>query len=305
MRRLLTVAALAVACGEGGGGDQPASAGARGDGPPTAFVVNYPLEYFAGRIGGGLVQIEFPMAGADDPAFWQPTAEAIRAMQRADLILLNGAAYAKWVDRVTLPSAAVVNTSEAFADRYLTVVGSVTHTHGPEGEHSHEGTAFTTWLDPTLAIMHAEAVAAAFSERWPESASTFGANMMALREDLEQLGADLRVATAPFAGEPLVASHPVYQYLAAQYGLDVESMTWEPDEMPSERQWRALRDILARHPARLMLWEAEPMAEIADRLRTLGVEAVVFAPLGNRPTQGGYLDGMVANVERLQVSANP
>ena len=31
-----------------------------------------------------------------DPAFWQPTADEIARMQRADLILRNGAGYAKW-----------------------------------------------------------------------------------------------------------------------------------------------------------------------------------------------------------------
>ena len=41
--------------------------------------------------------------------------------QGADLILLNGATYAKWIDRVTLPASKLVDTSAALA----TVLGGV------------------------------------------------------------------------------------------------------------------------------------------------------------------------------------
>ncbi len=268
-------------------------------GAPVVYVSNYPLEYFANRIGGGVVSVKFPMTTATDPAFWRPDAAVVIAIQTADLILLNGATYEKLIDLVTLPSANVVNTSAGFVDRYLTVASAVTHTHGPEGEHSHEGTAFTTWLDPTLAILHAEAVTYALSERWPNSASAFQDNLATLREDLDRLDGDLGDATAALRDVPLLASHPIYQYFAAHYGLDIEAVTWEPDEMPSEREWNALRDLLRRHPARLMLWEAAPAAAIAARLAEMGVGTLVFGQYGNRPDVGDYLDAMNANAERL------
>lgn len=295
----ITVVSLVVICACAGGDEPRVSTPKDGDGTPQAIVTNYPLEYFAQRIGGGIVQVEFPMAGDGDPAFWQPNADAIRRMQSADVILTNGATYEKWIDQVSLPMRRVINTSASFTDRYLEVVGTVTHTHGPEGDHSHEGTAFTTWLDPGLAALQAETIAEAFSGRWPANASAFQDNLTALRADLEQLDQDLRSALTAMRGVPLLASHPVYQYLASRYALDLESVTWEPEEMPSERAWRAFRDLLARHPARWMIWEAEPMPEIRARLRELDVRPLMFAPLGNRPTDGDYIAGMNANVRRL------
>ena len=295
-KKLLTILLL-VGCA--GNDDTQPDVAIDESGAPVVYVSNYPLVYFANRIGSGVVRVEFPMATATDPAFWRPDAEVVIAMQGADLILLNGATYENWFDLVTLPAGNVVNTSEAFADRYLTVASAVTHSHGPEGEHSHEGTAFTTWLDPTLAILHAEAVERALSVRWPNSAAAFRDNLSTLRVDLERLDRDLRDATVALRDVPLLASHPIYQYFAAHYGLDLEAVTWEPDEMPSERQWRALRDLLRRHPAKLMLWEADPSAKIAARLVDMGVEPLVFAQHGNRPEDGDYLDAMNANVERL------
>ncbi len=295
----ITVVSLVAICACASGDEPRASTPEAGDGAPRAVVTNYPLEYFAQRIGGGIVRVEFPMAGDGDPAFWQPNADAILRMQSADVILTNGATYEKWIDQVSLPMRRVINTSASFTDRYLEVVGTVTHTHGPEGDHSHEGTAFTTWLDPGLAVLQAETIAEAFSGRWPAHASAFQDNLTALRADLEQLDRDLRSAMTAMRGVPVLASHPVYQYLASRYALDLESVTWEPEEMPSERAWRAFRDLLARHPARWMIWEAEPMPGIRARLRELDVRPMVFAPLGNRPTEGDYVTGMNANVRRL------
>ena len=53
---------------------------------PTVFVVNYPLAYFARRIGGDSVDVVFPVPDELDPAHWNPDGEAIAAFQSADLV---------------------------------------------------------------------------------------------------------------------------------------------------------------------------------------------------------------------------
>ncbi|KPK50972.1 MAG: hypothetical protein AMJ63_13415, partial [Myxococcales bacterium SG8_38_1] len=68
----------------------------------VVYAVNYPLQYFAQRIAGEFAEVVMPVPPDMDPAFWQPDAAIIGDFQRADLILLNGAGYAKWVSRVSL-----------------------------------------------------------------------------------------------------------------------------------------------------------------------------------------------------------
>jgi zinc transport system substrate-binding protein len=69
--------------------------------------------------------------------------------------------------------------------------------------------------------------------------------------------------------------------------------------MPRDTEWRALRELLATHPARVMLWEDAPAPAVAERLAALGVECVVYAPSPNRPDAGDWLSVMRANVRRL------
>ncbi len=263
---------------------------------PTAYVVNEPLAYFARRIAGGLVSVVLPVPPDADPALWMPDAETIRAYQLADVILLNGAGYAQWVEMAALPRSRIVDTTASFADAYIVGAESITHQHGPTGAHADGTVAFTTWLDPTLAVMQADAVRAAFVRLLPEHAETFQQNFKRLASDLEVLDDRLR---AIVAAQPVIFSHPVYQYLARRYGLNARSLHWEPDEPPTEAMWTRLQRLLAEHPARWMIWEARPAKSIVTRLAELGISCAVVDPCGNTPAEGDYLATQRRNVESL------
>ncbi|MCH5377988.1 MAG: zinc ABC transporter substrate-binding protein, partial [Planctomycetes bacterium] len=140
---------------------------------PVVYVVNYPLKYFAERIGGDGIDVVFPVPVGEDPAYWNPDDQTIAGYQGADLILLNGATYAKWTAHVSLPPSRIVNTSQGFENEYIQLEDQVVHRHGPGGEHAHEGYAFTTWLDPRLALQQAATIQRVFSERWPDRADAF------------------------------------------------------------------------------------------------------------------------------------
>ena len=116
--------------------------------PTVVVVVNYPLEYFARRIGGDLIQVRFPVPENRDPAYWEPSGDQIAEFQSADLILLNGADYAKWTLRATLPWSRTIVTCEGMEEELIEIPDAVVHSHGPEGEHSHAGLVSETWLDP-------------------------------------------------------------------------------------------------------------------------------------------------------------
>ncbi len=65
-------------------------------GKPVIAAVNYPLAYFAERLAGDFATILFDAPADEDPAFWVPSDDQLSAIQQADIILLNGASYAKW-----------------------------------------------------------------------------------------------------------------------------------------------------------------------------------------------------------------
>ena len=297
---LLALCFLYVGCGEPDRAGESTPATSTEASKLVVYTVNYPLLYFAERIGGGDVEVVLPAPADGDPAFWSPDVEAVAAFQGADLILLNGANYAKWVDKVTLPTSKLVNTSESFRDDIIIVEGAMTHSHGPGGEHSHGEAAFTTWLDPALAVAQARGIREAMASAQPDQDARFQRGLDSLEADLNALNESFRGLVEGKNQMPLVGSHPVYQYLARAYELDLESVHFEPGELPDEEGWRALQELLAEHPARWMLWESEPLTETAQKLQELGVESVVFDPCGNRPAAGDYLSVMQSNLTNLE-----
>jgi zinc transport system substrate-binding protein len=261
-------------------------------------AVNYPLAYFSERIGGDLVKVHFPKIEGD-PAFWKPSRAAVKKFQQADVILFNGASYAKWRGTTSLPDSKTVDTSAGFRHLLLKVKVGVAHQHGKEGEHSHAGTAFTTWLDLKQAGQQAKAIRDALVKRLPDSQPILDENFSALNKELSEVEAELSEVAEKFGQTPLVGSHPVYQYLARGYDLNIISVHWEPSVMPDAAGWEALSNLRKKHPAKIMLWEEEPAKEIVEKLKELGVASVVFNPCGNRHRSLDWLAVMRTNISRL------
>jgi zinc transport system substrate-binding protein len=295
----LLATALLAACGEG---ERPAVAPAPDSEEVerlSVYVVHYPLQYLAERIGGEDVEVVFPAPADQDPAYWSPDPEVIVAYQGADLILLNGAGYAAWVQRASLPESRLVDTSAGFRDRLIPLEGGVTHSHGPEGAHTHKGTAFTTWLDPQLAILQARVVKDALVGARPDREAAFRERFEALEADLRDLDQELASTAAAIGEAPLLFSHPVYQYLIHRHGLNARSVHWEPDQPPTEEMWRALAELIADHPAKWMVWEDTPAEATVERLESMGLASLVYSPCASAPGEGDFLGVMRANVAAL------
>lgn len=268
---------------------------------PLVYATNHPLEYFVERIATPVVDVRFPVPRDQDPAYWKPVPEDLLAMQQADLIVLNGASYEAWLKNVSLPSSRMVVTTDGLEDRLIPLEKDTTHSHGLEGDHDHSGTAFTTWLDPTLAAAQAVAIEDALAARWPQHAARFEAQLDELAEELAALDAGAQEAVAGNPGLPVLFSHPVYQYLTRRYGLNARSVHWEPDGMPDEAEWQELSAILADFPASWMIWEDTPLPEIKERLESIGIRSVVFDPCANTPSSGEFLSVMEGNLETLRL----
>lgn len=268
----------------------------------TIYSVNYPLKYFAERIAGERADVVFPAPSEGDPAYWIPDTQTIIDYQKADLILLNGANYAKWVRKVSLPRSKMLDTSGQFKDRYITAEEVLTHSHGSEGEHAHESLAFTVWLDLSLAAQQAKAITNAISRKRPSYKEEFQKNYFTLEKELLVFDMEIKATVKENQSQPLVASHPVYDYFARAYSLNLKSVHWEPDEVPSSEQMLELKALLKEHPAKWLIWEGEPIKESVEGLKSIGMNSLVFDPCGNVPEKGDFFSVMKENVKNLRLA---
>lgn len=269
------------------------------DRTPVVSVSNYPLQYFTERLAPW-IEVQFPAQGAGDPAYWRPSAAEISAMQEADLVILNGASYESWLANVSLSQAKLLDTSQAVTDKLIALEEHTTHSHGLEGEHEHADIAFTLWLDLSLAQAQVKALSTALANKWPLRRTEIEESSSALINELASLDEQLQAVVSRAADRPVLFSHPVYQYLEKRYGMNGQSLHWEPDTMPDEAMWRELQDLFQRHPAKWMIWEGQPLPEIVTKLAEIGVQSVVFDPCAGKPAQGDFMAVMKQNVAALE-----
>jgi zinc transport system substrate-binding protein len=293
---LLLLALILAGCGE----NEQSDATISGKDKPLVIASTYPLHYFVQRLAGDTVDAQFPVPPNADPAYWKPSPTDIATMQQADLILLNGVGFEHWLSTVTLPDSKLVDTSTSFQDRTIYETNAVTHQHGPEGEHSHGDTAYTVWMDMTLAIEQTAAIHQALARLMPKQTSVLQNNFTALTNDLAALDRGFADWAQTLGNQPLLGSHPVYQYFARRYALNLKSLHWEPDEHPSEAAWSKLQELLKSHPAKWIMWEGDPMDKTTKQLGQMQIQSVVIAPCGNRPDQGDFLSAMKDNLAQAK-----
>jgi len=262
------------------------------------YTVNYPLYYFTKRMAPEGIKVLLPMPKDIDPAFWKPTTEDVMGFINADLIILNGADYAKWVKNFSLPESKSVNTSKSFEKELIHIQAKSKHTHGPEGEHSHAGTAFTTWLDMQQAISQAKIIKEALIDLEPSQKASIESKYITLKKELQALDEAFKGASLS-SQKNIIASHPIYQYFARAYGLNIHPLLWEPEMKLDEKAKSDIQKLLKEHPSSLMIWEGEPSRENRDYVTDLGLKGIVIKPLMNQPEEGDFISGMKENIKNM------
>jgi zinc transport system substrate-binding protein len=185
------------------------------------LAASYPVAYLAGRVAGGLVPVVCPVPPAAVLETWVPDREALVRFQRARVILVNGAGLERWVTAASLPRSRLSETTRDARDRLIELTESVVHAHGPGGAHEHRGISGYTWLDPALAAVQAEAVAAAMTRAFPQHAAAFEGNLAVLRAELADLDRLIAELADRARGKELFADAPSYPYLGARLGLTI------------------------------------------------------------------------------------
>jgi len=255
-------------------------------------AVNYPLQYFAERIAAELADVALPAPPGIDPATWKPNrGERTLIRGQCELMLINGAGYARWVTTAGLPQERVVDTTADIADRLIRFDAD------PQNGRNF---ASVTWLDPTIAIAQARAVAQALTRARPSHAKAIKRRHAELEVDLRELDARLAAATQPLRSQLLIFSSSSYPYLARRYSLQSRSPAWQPQTLPDADSWESLAQMGAPGEVKAVIWEIAPSNDVVAELESRALPWAVFSTAANRPERGDFLFVMNANVDALE-----
>ncbi len=310
LRLLLTTFTLSsslVGCNEAGSPDMNARKTLTS--PRRIAVTSQVLLEMTQAICDDSFEIVQPIPDGISSRHWEPSGDAVRSLQQAKLILISGAGYEPWKDRVSLPGSRVKDTAAGYYGEFIRIPDAVTHQHGPEGKHAHPGTVWATWLDPELAAGQLQQVTNACVSIAPDQKSdleTAATKLKAQLAALNPLISELR--ELPQAGNLQVFSDgPFYQYLTVRIDWPLNYMHWDHSaEELSDVNKHELTDQLAKSPAsprRIFLLSTQRAASVEEFVVSTGLKVVRIdlceAPIDPVTSFSNRLRG---NLERLKAA---
>jgi len=206
----------------------PQTLSSREEGRTQIVVTSQPLlEMTQTLVGDHASTLQVVPDGTSSPD-WSPTAADARTMQQASLVLLSGAGYEPWKDRVSLPRSRVRDTAAGYYDQLIRIPDAVTHQHGPAGSHSHPGTVWATWLDPNLCAAQLHQISLNCIRLMPDQKQAIKTAEAKLAAELNALNAMILSIRAAAKDDALVvfSDAPHYQYLTQRLGWELRYLHW-------------------------------------------------------------------------------
>lgn len=284
----LAVMAAAAGCG---GGDGSASG-------PDVVASFYPYEYVAQRVVGGNGEVQNLTAPGVEPHDVELSPQQVADITEADLLVYESG-FQPSVDQAVEqnPPAHALDVTEV-VPLENTGASSDDAVGGSLEADPH------LWLDPTLLMPVAQAVADRMGEIDPRHAEGYRSNARSLVSDLERLDHDFRSGLADCERSAFVTSHAAFGYLARRYHLTMIPIAGlTPESEPSPEHLARLYDLVEEQGITTVFSEALGSKEYADTLAgDLGLTAAVLDPIEGLPdgSDADYLSLMRANLAALQ-----
>ena len=200
----------------------------------------------ARQIGGDDVAIASIMSNPDqDPHLFETTPGVVKQIAGAHIVILNGADYDPWMDKLLKSSPRPGRTAIDVADLVGKKVGDNPH----------------LWYEPGTMPAAAKALAEAFAKADAAHKDGYAARLKAFLASLKPIDDKIAAIRAKFAGTTVTASEPVFGYMANALGLKMRNEGFQlsimNDTEPSARDVAAFQDDLKGHKVRVMFYNKQ------------------------------------------------
>ncbi len=205
---LLTVALLLAGCG--GSSGTPA---AGGSGKLKVVATTTQLQDLAKSVLGDKVELVGILTADADPHEYAPSADDVRSIADADVVLRSGVELEKWMDKLIQNSgtrATVVDCSNGVTLR--------------KGDSAEPAGDPHIWFNPANTKVMVHNIVTAASAKDSADAATFQANEQAYDKKLDDLDSYIKNAWATKIPNPadrkLVGNHDAFGYYIDRYNLN-------------------------------------------------------------------------------------
>ncbi|MGK0388453.1 MAG: ABC-type Zn uptake system ZnuABC Zn-binding protein ZnuA [Maribacter sp.] len=158
------------------------------------------------------VQMIVPLGG--DPHLFEPTPNAAKKVNEADLILMNGLTFEGWLTELVENSGTKAETVRVTEG--LKAITSEVYTNATDPH---------AWMDVSNAIIYSENILKAAKKLIPNEAAYFDDNFNKYKAELEAVDKYIieKINSIPEKQRVLITSHDAFQYYGKKYGIQLKS----------------------------------------------------------------------------------
>ena len=278
----------------------------RADGTFTVVTSFYPLAFIIERLAGDLAEVQNLSAG-QDPHDYQLTTRDRLAIERADLVIIQGADFEPWGDSVINElrkkrAPLIVATTNLNLREY-----EEGDDHEEEEDEDDHGLYDPhTWLDPLLMKQKVKAIATALTTLDPEHTATYEANATILLNELDGLHETYVSALSSCSVEESIVSHDIFGYLTNRYGIKTHAIAGLSTQDTPSATLLAELAAEAEEGITTILTEESSVTTFADTLaRDTGLTLQPINPIAFAiPEDEDYFSLMRSNLAALVIAYN-
>ncbi len=272
----------------------------------------FPVYEITKEIAGDQADVSLMVAENEDAHHYEPSAQAVAAVNEADVFVYSSDVMEFWVDRlldvVENEELRIVKLAEGLD---LSVAEEMEHEYEEAHGHDHGGSDPHFWLDPIAVSEQLTLITEALADADAAGEGIYRENEAVFQQALNRLDEAYRAALGEAEHREFVVQHEAFGHLANRYDLHqiaVGGLTTEVE--PSPRQLVEVIEFVKTQEVPVIYYQSGENSAIAETVANeTDTEIAVLYDLENAPASLNtanngnlYLEAMYANLAQLSLS---
>lgn len=245
----------------------------------------------AQQLGGDYVQVTSILSNpAQDPHLFNAAPSVAKAIADADIIVYNGMSYDAWMQKLLTVKGSKVQQTIVVADLLGAKAGMNPH----------------LWYDPATMPLLAQALTNLYAAADKPHAAFYQQRLAQFLQEYQALQADIYRLKLKFQGTPVIATEPVFGYLAQALGLQMhgEALQWSimNETSPSPAELKVFEDEIRQRQVRLVIYNQQVSQPLVQRLLEIAKAANVptLGVTETQPANTSYIQWMQTQLTELE-----
>jgi zinc/manganese transport system substrate-binding protein len=245
----------------------------------------------ARQIGGDQVNVFSILTNPDqDPHLFTVDTETAKAVAHADIVVESGIDYDPWMAQLDSAHPNATRTTITVAD----LVGA------KEGDNPH------IWYRPGTMPALARKLTELFSTLDPAQASHFQGRLAAFLATLQPVDAKVAALKARFAGTDVLATEPVFGYMATALGFKMHAMGFQNHVMnnvePSAQETAEFETLLKTRAVKVLFYNGQASDPVASRMQDIARQSgvPVIGVTETEPANTTYATWMLGQLDEIE-----